>query len=506
MQPNRGRGDRFLSITGKTVAELSEGLDKGQFSSREITEAYLRRISEINPIINSYITVTGEQALNEAAQSDARRGRGQAKSKLDGIPLALKDNYCVSGVLTTCASKMLYNFTPPYSATCWAKLQEAGAVLLAKANMDEFAMGSSTETSAYGITRNPFDIEYVPGGSSGGSAAAVAADLAAFALGSDTGGSTRQPAHFCGVVGIKPTYGRVSRYGIVPFASSLDQAGVLAKCVRDAALVLEAISGPDAYDSNCAPLEVGAYRAACDKPVQGLKVGLPTEFLARGIEPETLKIIERAAGLLSEAGAQVDEVSLPHTKYALPAYYVLSSAEGSANMARYDGVQYGLRVERDNVSDMYTATRSAALGEEVKRRIIFGAYALSAGYADAYYNRTLKVRTLIKGDYDAAFDAGFDCLLTPAAAGHAFKLGERRDDPLAMYMTDICTVPVNLAGLPGLVLPFALQGGLPLGLQLIGRPFGEETLFSVASALERPRLVPPDILEQARRKGVACHD
>jgi aspartyl-tRNA(Asn)/glutamyl-tRNA(Gln) amidotransferase subunit A len=363
-------------------------------------------------------------------------------------------------------------------------------------------MGSSTETSVYGATLTPFDIEYVPGGSSGGSAAAVAADLAAFALGSDTGGSTRQPAHFCGVVGIKPTYGRISRFGIVPFASSLDQAGVLAKTVRDAAIVLEAISGPDAYDSNSVKIEVGAYKAACAKTPQGLKIGLPTDFLANDIEPNTIKIIEQAAAMLGEAGAQVEEVSLPHTKYALPTYYVLSSAEGSANMARYDGVQYGFRVERDNISDMYTATRSAALGEEVKRRIMFGTYALSAGYADAYYNRTLKIRTLIKGDYDAVFAAGFDCLLAPVAAGPAFKLGERLDNSLAMYITDICTVPVNLAGLPGLVVPFTLQEGLPLGLQLIGRPFGEETLFTVAAALEQQRLIPPNITEQARQKEV----
>ena len=495
-----------MSITAKTVAELSQGLADKQFSSREITEAYLQRIKEIDPIIKAYITVSEEGAIKAAAESDERRRSGQIRSKLDGIPMALKDNFCTEGVLTTCASRMLYNFVPPYSASCWTKLAEAGAILLAKANMDEFAMGYSTETSAYGLTRNPFDIERVPGGSSGGAAAAVAADLAAFALGTDTGGGIRQPAHFCGVVGIKPTYGRVSRFGIVPVASSMDQAGVLAKCVSDAALALEGISGPDARDANLAPLKTGAYHVACDKSVQGLKVGLPREFLNYSLEPQTIKNIERAAGILRKAGALVEEVSLPHTKYTLSAYYVLSSAEASSNLARYDGVNFGLRVEKENVYDMIAATRTAGFGEEAKIRILLGTYATSVGQIEAFYNRALRVRTLVKRDYDTTFAAGYDCLLAPVTAGAAFKLGEYLDDPMAMYLTDICTAPVNLAGLPAMTLPFALRDGLPMGLQLIGRPFGEETLFTVARALEQPRFIPSDIPEQARRKGVAYHD
>ena len=495
-----------MSITDKTVTELSRGLKDKDFSSRELTEAYLRRIREINPILNAYITVTEEQALEAAAASDERRARGQVKSKLDGVPIALKDNICTEGVLTTCASKMLYNFTPPYSATCWIKLAEAGAVLLAKANMDEFAMGSTSETSAYGITRNPFSLDHVPGGSSGGSAAAVAADLAAFALATDSGGSTRQPAHFCGTVGIKPTYGRISRYGIVPLASSMDQAGVLAKSVADAALVLETIAGADTLDATSASVKVGAYVAACEKPAQGLKVGLPKEFLACGLMPQTLKAIERAAGILRQAGAEVEEVSLPHTKYALSAYYVLSSAEASSNLARYDGVSFGLRVERDNVYDMISASRTAGFGEEAKIRVLLGTYATLVGQIEDYYNRALRVRTLIKHDFDRVFAAKYDCLLTPVTSGTAFKLGELQDDPIAMYLTDSCTVSVNLAGLPAIAVPFALQDDLPVGLQLIGQPFGEETLFTAARALEQPRLIPPDIVEQARRKGVVCHD
>ncbi|MCL1817054.1 MAG: Asp-tRNA(Asn)/Glu-tRNA(Gln) amidotransferase subunit GatA [Clostridiales bacterium] len=477
-----------------------------QFSSREITEAYLRRIEEIDLIINAYITVAKEQALKAAVESDERRLRGQAKSKLDGIPLALKDNFCTNGVLTTCASKMLHNFIPPYSAACWEKLAEAGAVLLAKANMDEFAMGSSSETSAYGATRNPFAIEHVPGGSSGGSAAAVAADLAAFALGTDTGGGIRLAAHFCGVVGIKPTYGLVSRFGIVPLASSMDQAGVLAKSVGDAALVLEAIIGPDTRDANLVSSKRIAFTEACHKGVQGLKVGLPREFLRHVFEPQTVGMIERAAGILSQAGAQVEEVNLPHTKDALAAYYVLTAAEASSNMARYDGVNLGLRIEKENVYDMIAATRSAGFGEEAKVRILLGTYATSTGQIEAYYNRALRIRTLVKRDYDAVFAAGFDCLLAPMSPHTAFKLGELLDDPMAMYLTDFCATPINLAGLPALALPFTLSDGLPNGLQLIGCPFGEETLFAVAQALEQPRFIPPDIMEQARQKGVVCHD
>ena len=471
-------------------------------SSREITEAYLQRINAINPIINAYITVTEEQALSAATDSDARRTQGQARTVLDGVPLALMDNFCVNGVLTTCASKMLYNFVPPYSAACWQKLADAGAVLLAKANMDEFAIGFSTETSAYGVTRNPFAIEYVPGGSSGGPAAAVAADMAAFALASDTGGHTRQPAHYCGVVGLKPTYGRVSRFGIVPYASSLDQAGILAKSVSDAALILEFICGADAFDANTVEQKAGAYVAACSKTLHGLKVGLPKELWECALAPANIKILEQATAMLRAAGVNVEQVSLPHNKYALPAYYVLSSAEASSNMARFDGVNYGLRVEKDNVYDMITATRAAGFGTEAKITILLGAYFTSAKYIDDYNNRALRLRTLVKQDYDKVFAAGYDCLLTPVANEAAVKLGSKKEDPLAKYLAAYYTAPLNLAGLPGISIPFDQDNSLPWGLQLIGRPFEEETLFRVAAALEQPRLRPPDILEQARQKGV----
>jgi len=495
-----------LSIISKTIAELCQGLENKQFSSREITEAYLQRIEEVDPIINAYITVTSEAALQAADQADARRADGQKLSPLDGIPVAVKDNFCTRGVLTTCASKILHNFVPPYSATVWEKIAGAGAVLTGKTNMDEFAFGSTGETSAYGVTRNPFDIGRIPGGSSSGAAAAVAADMAAFALGTDTGGSIRLPAHFCGAVGIKPTYGRVSRLGIIPCSSSFDQAGVIAKNLYDAATVLEIAAGHDVSDANTMPLAVGAYREACQRPVKGLKIGLPREFMERGIEEYTLAELARAADLLRQHGATVEEVSLPHTAYAQAAYYVLSAAEASSNMARYDGVNFGLRVERDNVYDMISATRTEGFGEAAKIRILLGTYITSAGQIEAYYNRALRIRTLVKRDYNAVFAEGYDCLLTPVAARVAWKLGAEAADPLTAYLTSICTVPVNMAGLPGLSIPFGQQEGLPLGLQLIGRPWGEETMFSVAAVLEQPRLIAPDILAQAQVKGVAKHD
>jgi len=490
-----------LNITEKTVAELCAGLAGKQFSSREITEAFLARIEAVDGVLNAYITVTGELALAQADEADARRTHGEARSALDGIPLALKDNYCTRDVRTTCASKMLDNFVPSYSATCWDKLQQAGAVLLGKTNMDEFAVGNTSETSAYGASRNPFAIGHVAGD---GAAAAVAADLAAFAVSSGTGGDTRQPAPFCGVGGLKPSYGRVSRAALISNASSMDQAGLLAKTVRDAATVLEVIAGPDAADSTTMLAEAGAFCAACDKSVQGLKVGLPVEYLSGGLDAQTQKAVYQATDRLRELGTKVEEVSLPHSKYALPVYHVLASAEASANLARYDGVQYGLRVERDNVYDMYTATRSAGFGDEAKRRIILGTYVLSAEHIEDYYMRALKVRTLVKGDYDALFAVGYDCLLTPVSAGLSPQLAERLHDVMANYTADRYTAAVNLAGLPALSLPFALQGSLPLGIQLIGRPFGEEALLAAAAALEQPRFVAADIV--AQEKGVACHD
>ena len=484
-----------MPITDMTACELAAALTEKRLSSREATAAYLDRIAALDKEINSYITVTPEQAMKDAEASDKRRAEGRALSPLDGVPMALKDVICSKGVRTTAASKILYNFVPPYDATCWSRLKAGGAVLLGKVNMDEFAMGSSTETSAFGPTRNPWDEERVPGGSSGGSAAAVAAGLAAYSLGTDTGGSVRQPAHFCGVVGLKPTYGRVSRYGVIPYASSLDQVGVLARDCRDAASVLQLIAGQDRMDSTSAPAPVEDYASACGEDITGLKIGLPKEFMSDAIAPDIAFAMRQGAERLAAEGAVVEEVSLPHSAYALPTYYILASAEASSNLARYDGVRYGARAENaENVYDMFTATRSANFGAEVKRRIMLGTFALSSGYYDAYYNKTMQVRTLIKQDYDQAFAAGFDCLMTPAAPTTAFKLGEMTDDPLTMYMQDICTVPVNLAGLPGLVVPVGLDNGnLPIGAQLIGRSFGERTLFSVGSRLESPLRLQPGL-------------
>ena len=482
-----------MSITDMTARDLSGALARKELSSREATGAYLDRIHRLDGQLNTYITVTEEEAYAAADASDARRAKGETLSPLDGVPMALKDIICSNGVRTTAASKILYDFVPPYDATCWSKLKQAGAVLLGKVNMDEFAMGSSTESSAFGPTRNPWDKERVPGGSSGGSAAAVAAGLASYSLGTDTGGSVRQPAHFCGVVGLKPTYGRISRFGVIPYASSLDQVGVLAQTCYDAASVLQLIAGRDKMDSTSAPAAVDDYCAACEKDIAGLRIGLPKEFMSDAIAPDIAFALKQSADKLAAQGAIVEEVSLPHSGYALPTYYVLATAEASSNLARYDGVRYGARAEgAENVYDMFTATRSANFGDEVKRRIMLGTFALSSGYYDAYYNKTLQVRTLIKQDYDQVFAAGFDCLLAPAAPTTAFKLGEMTDDPLTMYMQDICTVPVNLAGLPGLVVPVGLDtNNLPIGAQLIGRSFGEATLFAVGSRLESdPRLQP----------------
>ncbi len=477
-------------ITDMTLRELERALDAKECSSVEATKAYLQRIDQLEPQLGAYITVTAEQALAQAAQSDQRRARGEKSSPIDGIPMAVKDIICTEGVTTTCASKILANYCPPYDGTCWKKLKQGGAVLLGKCNMDEFAMGSSTETSAFGLTHNPFDLDKVPGGSSGGSAAAVAADLACYTLGTDTGGSVRQPAHFCGVVGLKPTYGRISRFGVVPYASSLDQVGILAKNCRDAAAVLEMTAGKDPLDSTSFAAPVEDYSGACGQPVAGMRIGIPREFLSEAIAPAIRRELQLAAEKLADLGAVVEEVSLPHTQYALPAYYVLACSEASSNLARYDGTRYGLRVEQGTAEEMFVASRSQGFGPEVKRRIMLGTYALSSGYYDAYYTKTLQVRTLIKEDYDRIFAQGFDCLLTPPAPTTAFAIGANTDDPLTMYMQDVCTVPVNLAGLPALVVPVALQEGLPIGLQLIGAAFGESKLFSVGAAVESIRLLP----------------
>ncbi len=480
-----------MPITDMTIRDMAQALEAKQFSAEEATRAHLERIARVDEKIHAFISVTAEQAIAAAQAADQRRAKGEVRSPLDGVPMALKDIICAKGTHTTCASKMLESYVPPYNATCWQRLEDAGAVLLGKVNMDEFAMGSSTESSAFGPTRNPFDLDCVPGGSSGGSAAAVAADLAVYSLGTDTGGSVRQPAHFCGVVGIKPTYGRISRFGVVPYASSLDQVGILAKTCYDAATVLEIVAGKDKMDSTSAPYPVKAYNQFCDSDISGMRIGVPKEFISDAIDVEIRQQLEEAVTQLRALGAQVEDVSLPHTAYALPAYYVLATAEASSNLARYDGVRYGLRVPAGNMRDMFVATRNAGFGTEVKRRIMLGTYALSSGYYDAYYNKTLQVRTLIKQDYDTIFAQGFDCLLTPTAPTTAFKLGAHTSDPLTMYMQDICTVPINMAGLPALVVPYALSSqGLPIGLQLIGSGFAEEKLLAVGSRLESVRLLP----------------
>lgn len=472
-----------LKLTNLTAHELSDLLQNKEISSEELTQEYLGRISAVEDKIQAYLTVTKDLALERAREIDKKRQQGEKLGALAGIPMALKDNMCTEGVKTTCASKILYNFVPPYNATVAEKLYGKGAVLLGKCNMDEFAMGSSTENSGFHPTKNPHDFKAVPGGSSGGSAAAVAAEEAVYALGSDTGGSIRQPAAFCGVVGLKPTYGSVSRYGLVAFASSLDQIGPFTKDMTDCALVLNAITGHDEKDSTSAPVEAPDFTSFLTNDVKGLKIGIPKEFVGEGTDPEVAQYHKQAVEKLEELGAICEEVSLPHMKYALSAYYIIATAEASSNLARYDGVRYGLRVEAEDVVDMFNKTRSQGFGEEVKRRIMLGTYALSSGYYDAYYLKALKVRTLIKQDFDKIFEK-YDCLLTPTAPTTAFDFGEK-SDPLAMYLTDVCTIPVNLAGIPALSMPFGCIKGRPVGLQLIGKVFDEGTLLRVGYTLEQ---------------------
>jgi len=434
--------------------------------------------------VHAYISLDEEGALRKAEEVDARVARGEEVGVLAGVPVAVKDNICIKGMRTTCASKILENFVSPYDATVVEKLKAADAVFLGKTNLDEFAMGSSTENSYFGPTRNPHDPERVPGGSSGGSAAALAAGEAVLALGSDTGGSIRQPASFCGVVGLKPTYGRVSRYGLVAFASSLDQIGPMAKNVKDTALLLNVISGYDPRDSTSAPVEVPDFTKALDEGIEGIRIGLPREYFAEGLEDEVREKVLEAVDILKGEGAEVVEVSLPHTKYAIATYYIVAPAEASSNLARYDGVKYGFRAEGRDLYEMYCNTRSQGFGEEVKRRIMLGTYTLSAGYYEAYYLKALKVRTLIKQDFEEAFET-CDLLATPTSPTVAFRLGEKVADPLTMYLSDVYTVSVNLAGLPGISVPCGSSDGLPVGLQLIGRPFDEETLLRVAHVVER---------------------
>ena len=464
---------------------LSAQLASKEISARELAEAHLHRIEALEPSLDAFLTVTRERALAEADAVDAARARGDALGPLAGIPIAVKDNLATEGVRTTCGSRILDNWVPVYEATATRRLRDAGAVLLGKANMDEFAMGSSCENSGYKPSRNPWDPARVPGGSSGGSAAAVAAGMATVALGSDTGGSVRQPAAFCGLVGMKPTYGMVSRYGLVAYASSLDQIGPLTRDVRDNALVLSAIAGHDASDSTSIARPAPDFTAVLGQDVKGLRVGIVSELTGEGIAPEVRDAVRAAVKVLEGLGAFVDEVSLPHSRVALSTYYVVATAEASSNLARFDGVRYGMRAEHPaDLIDMYQRTR-ALFGAEVKRRIMLGTYALAAGYFDAYYKKALQVRTLIKRDYDAAFEQ-FDVLVSPTTPTTAFKLGEKTDDPLAMYLADIATIPVNLAGVPALSLSCGFDAqGLPIGLQLIGKPLAEETLYRAAHAYEQ---------------------
>lgn len=469
-----------------TIHEASDLLAKKEISAAELTEAVLARISEAEPAVDAYITVTPGEAKAGAEKAQQALNKGTA-GPLAGIPLAIKDLICTKGIKTTCASRMLENFTPPYDAFVMERLGQADSVIAGKANMDEFAMGSSTENSGFKPTKNPWDLSRVPGGSSGGSAAAVAADMCLGALGSDTGGSIRQPASHCGVVGIKPTYGRVSRYGLVAFASSLDQIGPITKDVEDAAILLSAISGYDPRDSTSVDKPVPDYAAALGRSIKGLKIGIAGEYhKAEGMSEDVSRAVEQAMAVLRGLGAEFVEVSLPHTDYAVAAYYLIAPAEASSNLARYDGVKYGFReVQSRDLLEMYRNTRSRGFGPEVKRRILLGTYALSAGYYDAYYKKASQVRTLIKQDFREAFGS-CDLILAPAAPTPAFRLGENIDDPLQMYLSDIFTLSANLAGIPGISVPCGFSGeGLPIGLQLMGNYFDEETILNAAWHFEQ---------------------
>ena len=474
-----------MTLASLTVHELGARFRRGETRPTEAAQAYLDRIEALDPQVRAFLTVTRDEALKDAAAADARFTTGTPLGPLDGIPIALKDVLCTRGIRTTCGSKILERFVPPYDATVVARLRGAGAVLLGKLNMDEFAMGSSTENSGYFATRNPWDLGRVPGGSSGGSAAAVSADMATAALGTDTGGSIRQPAAFCGTVGLKPTYGRVSRYGLIAFASSLDQIGPFAKDVEDAAHVLRVIAGHDPMDSTSVDASVPDYAAELGKGVSGLKLGIPAEYFIDGMDSEVEAAVRDAVKTLEKLGARAEPVSLPHTEYGLAAYYLIAPAECSSNLARYDGVKYGLRAPKArDIVDMYSKTRAQGFGREVKRRIMLGTYALSAGYYDAYYGKAQRVRTLVRQDFQQAFER-VDLIVAPTTPNVAFKMGEK-EDPLQMYLNDVFTIPVNLAGLPGLSMPAGFtRSGLPIGLQFIGRPFDEPTVLRAAHAYER---------------------
>ncbi len=478
-----------------SVLDAARAIREKEISSRDLTRALLARIERLNPVINGYVTVLAERALREAGDRDEELARGFVRGPLHGVPLGLKDIFCTKGVRTTCGSRILSDFDPPYDAAVTEKIAAAGAVLIGKQNMDEFAMGSSTETSCFGPAHNPWATDRIPGGSSGGTAACVAAGLCCAGVGTDTGGSIRQPASLCGVVGMKPTYGRVSRYGMIAFASSLDQAGPIARTVPDAAALLGVIAGHDPRDSTSVDLPVPDYRAATQRGVDGMRVGLPREYLADGLSDAVRAGVERAVAALTARGARMVEISLPHTGYAVATYYIIAPAEASSNLARYDGVRYGYRASgTKGLIEMMSRTRAEGFGAEVKRRIMIGTYALSAGYYDAYYAKAQKVRTLLRRDFAEAFQ-GVDVILTPTSPTPAFRIGEKADDPLTMYLSDIYTIPCNLAGIPGISVPCGMSPeGLPIGAQVVARHFDEEALFAAAAALEReiplPRVAP----------------
>lgn len=471
-----------MALYNKTAHELHELLTTKKISAAELTADVLKRVDEVEDKIGAYLTITRDKATTDAKAVDDKIARGETIAPLEGIPCAVKDNICTKGIKTTCASKILENFIPPYDATAYKKL--AGSIVIGKANLDEFAMGSSTENSAYHTTHNPHDLERVPGGSSGGSTAAVAGGEAIFSLGSDTGGSIRQPASFCGVVGFKPTYGRVSRYGLVAFASSLDQIGPITRDVTDCALVLNAICGHDDLDSTSTAAQVPDFTKSLIADVKGLKIGLPKEYFINGIDQEIETAVRNVAKKFESLGAEIIETSLPHTEYAISTYYLIAPAEAATNLERYDGVSYGARVDGADVVEMMTNTRTEKFGAEVKRRIMIGNYALSAGYYDAYYLKALKVRTLIQKDFTDAFK-DVDLILTPTTPNAAFKIGEMTSDPLKMYLQDICTVPINLAGLPAVSVPCGVNSQkLPLAFQLIGKALDEATILKAAFTYE----------------------
>ena len=474
-----------MNLAALTLHDASEKLRRREISAVELTDAVFQRIDGTDAKVHAYLTLDRESAIEQAKQADARLRSGPQASPISGIPIAVKDNFLTRGLRTTCASKILGDFMPPYDATTIAKLRDLGAVIVGKTNLDEFAMGSSAENSGFFPTRNPWNLERIPGGSSGGSAAAVAADQCVAAVGTDTGGSIRQPAACCGVVGLKPTYGRVSRYGIIAFASSMDQVGPMTKDVRDAALLLETLAGHDPADSTSSNRAVPGYNAALDGDVKGLRLGVPKEYFVSGIQPEVEQSVRAAIRQLEKNGAKIEEISLPHTEYAVAVYYVVATAEASSNLARYDGMRFGHRADAKDLTETYMITRDEGFGSEVKRRIMLGTYVLSAGYYDSYYLKAQRVRTLIKQDFDETFKR-CDAIVTPTAPTTAFKIGEKTSDPLQMYLSDIYTISINLAGLPALSLPCGFDGdGMPIGLQIIGKHFDEATVLRTAYAYEQ---------------------